>query len=742
MTLSGAALAVSGGAGSSLYTHTAQLTDDLAYTNTISQHDSAGRQESYLLSLAEDGGVYPVVLSCDTIYGGMTIGNLVDYAEQQGYNVLAAVNSDFFGGNSVPFGPVIEDGVYKSSPEGRSVVGFREDGVAFICESPQIVIELENEENGESFAVTHFNKNRYNGYGLYLYSSAFSTVSTRTSTDGWMVRLRILKGKLTVDGEMKLEVAELLRGSEAAPIGDDYLILTADATSNLDNVFRAFGRGDRVTLTVRCDNDDLRGAAWACGGGDILVEKGRLTDEARWDSLIGGRHPRTAAGIRADGSLVLYVADGRQSGHAAGLTLAELGRELLDQDCETAVNLDGGTSSAMALRLPGDDGTTVINSPVGGQHRCGTYILLVTDQRANGKAERLYLKEDGAFVLAGSTISLNCVAMDRAYRPAAAGPVEAESSGLGSVSGNAYVAGMKAGIDTLALSDNSARGSASLHIIKEISGLTVSRADGAALEKLRLHCGESAALEAGATYLGREVLASAGAFTYNVLGNVGNVSPEGVFIAGTVPGVKGSLVVSGYGLTKTVSVSVLADFQDIKGHWAENYINILAEAEVVSGISGIAYGPEQRIRRGDFILMLYRAAGEPELSSFNGFVDVDPDRYYADAVLWAAGQGIARGGADGRFRPEDPLSREEAMAFVWRALQALGRAGAEPTAEEAAVLLAQFPDSGEMAAYARIPGAALIRSGVIGGSNGRLSAASQLTRAEMAKILCTAWNYM
>ncbi len=734
-------LAAAGGAGDSQYSNTALLTDNLSYTNTIYQLAGAGRVESFMLALEPRGSVRPIILSCDTVYGGMTVDTLVEYAESQGYNVLAAVNSDFFGGNGVPFGPVVEDGVYKSSAEGRSIIGFDQDGQAFIRESSDIILELENQENGASFAITHFNKNRYNQYGLYLYSSAFSTVSTRTGTEGWMVRLRILKGDLTLGGQMKLEVAELISGKEAVPIGDDYLILTADATSNLEHVFQSFAQGDRVTLNITCDDDQLQEAAWACGAGDILAEKGRLTDSSGWDSLINGRHPRTAAGIRADGSLVLYVADGRQSGHSAGLTMAEVGEELLAQDCETVVNLDGGASSAMSLRLPGTSSAQVVNIPAGGQHRCATYILLVTDERANGRAQRVFLKEDGSLVLAGSTIALSFAAMDQAYLPVDPGYVLADSGGLGQISGNWYQAGLKAGVDTVSLNNGAATGSGFLHITTEISGLSVSLSGSSQpLAKLRLKAGESAALSASATYLGREVLCSAQAFSYNVLGEVGLVTPEGVFTAGAVPGAKGALVVSGYGVNTSVEVSVLADFQDIKNHWAESQINALAAAGVVTGVTGTAYAPAQQIRRGDFILMLYRAAGEPVLSSFGNFSDVDPDRYYSNAIIWAGSQGIAKGDEQGRFRPDANLSREEAMTFVWRAMKAAGKAGAEPTAEEAEALLSQFSDIGYLAEYARIPAAALVKANIISGDAGRLGPAAYLTRAEMAKILCLAWG--
>ena len=82
--------------------------------------------------------------------------------------------------------------------------------------------------------------------------------------------------------------------------------------------------------------------------GPVLIAGGRPV------SLSGvnfntDRHPRTAAGRRADGTVILLVADGR-SEQAAGLSMAELQQVMTDLGCRDAINLDGGGSSAMVVR--------------------------------------------------------------------------------------------------------------------------------------------------------------------------------------------------------------------------------------------------------------------------------------------------------------------------------------------------------------------------------------------------------
>ena len=70
--------------------------------------------------------------------------------------------------------------------------------------------------------------------------------------------------------------------------------------------------------------------------------------------------------MKADGTLLLYAVDGRQSGYSNGVSEANLAAELRDQGCVWAVNLDGGGSTTMSVLLPGQDGTALVNKPSDG----------------------------------------------------------------------------------------------------------------------------------------------------------------------------------------------------------------------------------------------------------------------------------------------------------------------------------------------------------------------------------------
>lgn len=70
-----------------------------------------------------------------------------------------------------------------------------------------------------------------------------------------------------------------------------------------------------------------------------MVKDGKMTDSSSWTYTGDGRQPRTALGVKADGTLVVYAVDGRQSGYSVGLSQKDLADEMLKQGCVWAVNL-------------------------------------------------------------------------------------------------------------------------------------------------------------------------------------------------------------------------------------------------------------------------------------------------------------------------------------------------------------------------------------------------------------------
>ena len=730
------ALAYGEGTGQAVYTNEWALADGLTYENAVSYNSADERVETFTITLEPGSSVYPIVMACDTIYGGMTITSMIDYAELMGYDVVGAVNADFgYWDTRIPCGMVVEDGIYKSSPEGNHAIGFLDDGTAVVSSRPEVYITIENETTGQVFETTHLNKTRSDD-GLYLYSEYFSTVSTRTDESGWYIRLRVRDhGELSLDGEIECEVEEIVTGEDAVEIGPGYLILTASDEAGLENVLSGFMEGDEVTIFTRCTDSALAEADWVSGCGNILALDGELYEPQWWDTSIDDANPRTVIGLMGDGTVVYQVMDGR-SDLSAGSTLDELVADLLSMGCETVVNMDGGGSSALALRMPGQDGYTIVNNPSDGTLRsvC-SYILFVTDEDASGEAENLFLTDDGAYILAGSTLPLELVATDNTMRTVRlSGQVRATAS-RGSISSGVYTAPSTAGADVITLSAGSAYGTSTLHVVEKADSLSVEDAEsGEAVTQLLMEQGESIQLDACLQYNMRDVISGNEDATFSLSGDVGAISADGLYVASGTPGAEGSITVTTAGLTTTIPVKIAVEFTDMKGHWAEDAVKELYEAGIVTGMTQTTFGPDSTMRRCDFVLMLYRAAGEPEVSADSGFTDVAADAYYARAVAWAKAEGITTGTSDTTFSPDATLTRQEGFTFLYRAFDSLGVVyDVGDTA-----LIDSYADGSSVADWAREAAATLISMGIVQGDGSGLNPGGGLTRAQMAKMLASA----
>ena len=741
-------------AGDVVYVNTRRLADNLEYINTITYSSPPGRTESFAIRMTGPGDARPIVMNGDTVYGSFRISRMVSYAESLGLNVLAVVNTDFFSTQTgVPLGIVIEDGVYKSSPSGRSAVCFGYDGSVFFADELTVTISLYNHGNlpdedndagdhgsnaGKTVSVQNFNKFRVDTGGMYLFSEAFSTVSTRTSSPGWFVIFRIIEGTPSVSGTMTLEVAELLDSDGAITIGEGYMALTADWLGGYGEEFEKFAVGDIVTLTATPNDERLINARYATGAGDIIVSDGEKADQDGWDDTLLQRAPRTALGVREDGTVVSYVIDGRDSTHSVGMTLDELADEMLGQGCVYAVNFDGGGSSALSVRMPGGIRAAVVNQPSDGTERsCATYMLFVTDAAPDGEARNLGLSNDGAIVLAGSSVDLNYTATDSGYmRSAVPEDISVTTADPGALfSDGRYTAGSAARTDTLELYSPStgASGTGEIFVIERPTSIIPSRSGASAqLAAVRLIPGETLELAVTATYYRRSVIAQLSSFTYTVTGDIGEMVEPGVFAAGQDMQQTGIITVSAGGRTAEIHVEI-GGFLDMEGHWAREYAEYLAIERIVTGVTPTEYDPERMMSRGDFCLMLYRSAGEPNFSSTGGFDDVPEDIYYSRAVSWARDMGIAIAADGNNFNPTALLSRQDAFVYIYRALDILGKQYTDGTPED----LAGFQDAGMLSDYAVIPTATLVKLGIVEGMDGGLEPLYSFTRAQMAKLVAT-----
>lgn len=727
-----------------------ELLDGLTYTKTVSEY-TAGRLASFTLELEEDSTVYPILLqSSGTVYGSASINAAVMLAQGLGYQVMAAVNTDYFStATGVPQGIVIEDGIYKSDADGNPAM-LIVDGEVLLCEQPEVVLTLTNKTRELEIVPNYFNKYRASTGGVYLLNEYFSTVSTRTSSSGWFVRMKVVDydpedadQQLTVNSKLKLEVTEVLQTAEPITIGPGEYVLTADDVSNKGDIFQCFQVGDRITLETECEDDNLSDAQWAGGVGDVIVQNGKVTDSKDWinvDYVDTVRAPRTALGVRKDGTLVIHTVDGRQSGHSVGLTVADLAAEMAELDCKWAVNLDGGGSTAISVLVPGQEGTAVQNSPSDGKVRpCATFLLLVSDKEGNGRPARLALADSGITVLTGSRVELpEAVVLDNALTvlDTEVNDLTVTSrKGLGEIEDDAvYIAGDTPGTDVLRLRsrDLDVTGEVTIQIVDELSEFSVTDESGAPVTALNVKPNEQLRLNFSGSYWGAEALRNLYGVSISASEPLATMDATGLLTFASSIGSGATLTVSAGGIEKIIPVSLRNIHTDVgEDHWAYNAVEYCYAHNIVSGVSSTEFGATGLIRRCDFMLMLYAALGRPEVSAPCTFTDVSESDYYYDALAWAQHNGLISGSGDGTCMATASINREQAFTILRKALPLLGKVC--PDAPLSA--LDQFADKDAIADYAKAPAATLVAQGVVSGSGSGLNPKGSLTRAEMAALL-------
>lgn len=165
-------------------------------------------------------------------------------------------------------------------------------------------------------------------------------------------------------------------------------------------------------------------------------------------------------------------------------------------------------------------------------------------------------------------------------------------------------------------------------------------------------------------------------------------------------------------------------YSDVAGHWAQAAILRWSDYGVLQGSEG-KFSPDGTLTRGQMAVILSRLLNLPAAPSA-GFTDVAPDAWYADGINRCAAAGILQG-SEGKAMPEDPITREQAMVMLCRALG---------IAAEDVGALAGFSDLSLVSDYARPYVAALVKAGVVkGDANGLLNPLSKITRAEIVTMI-------
>ena len=172
-------------------------------------------------------------------------------------------------------------------------------------------------------------------------------------------------------------------------------------------------------------------------------------------------------------------------------------------------------------------------------------------------------------------------------------------------------------------------------------------------------------------------------------------------------------------------------FADVSGSdWFYNDVRYVYEKGIMDGTGADRFSPNAPLTRAMIVTILYRMAGSPSVSGSSDFTDVAAGKWFAKAVAWAAANGIVNGYGSGLFGPNDPVTREQLAAILYRYAVYGGMTAV--TLEEN---LGGFADTAQLSAYAIQAMNWAVGQGLINGSGSNLVPKAQATRAQVAAII-------
>lgn len=570
--------AAAGAAFSNGFSYSYDVGQGLSYTR-MEGRNSAGNQQANILTYQPNTGVTPIMVYADEqLYGSnATITNAVKYLENQGKSVLGGTNADFFVlSTGIPIGLVIDEGELISSDAWQYAAGFKADGTA-VLGRPTMGMTVSGASG--SVSVSYFNKTRTTA-GAYLLDRNYDDATHFSANGTYIVLERMDDTPVTVNGSVRLKVVSKGTGNTSFAIADNQMVLTKSDGANVPT-WTDFAVGEEVTLSVRASDSNWSEVQYAVGG-KLLIDNSTVTTTG----IDGGssNRARSAIGVKADGTVVLYEIDGNQTA-SAGLTAAQLGQELLELGCVRAICLDGGGSSAMALRKPGESTASLITSPSDGSQRaCANYIFFINNIPADGITAHLYLTPSFRYLMPGASTWFSVKGVDASYGPATdpTALTYTVSDQKGTVSGQTFTASMTTGTATITASDGAASGSMQVCVTGDIQSIAL-QSGGKSLSSISLRPGQSIDVDGIAYHLGQRMASYDPSFTWTVTGGVGTVNENGVFTAGSSMS-SGTLTCSYGGVQCSVPVTIgMGDPQD-----AKTIADFESDTDACSATTGVA----------------------------------------------------------------------------------------------------------------------------------------------------------
>ena len=184
----------------------------------------------------------------------------------------------------------------------------------------------------------------------------------------------------------------------------------------------------------------------------------------------------------------------------------------------------------------------------------------------------------------------------------------------------------------------------------------------------------------------------------------------------------------------------LVSFSDMQGHWAESFVNDATKLGLFKGDEQGKFNPDENVTRAQFVTVLWRMEGSPVVDIAVPFTDISnqPDEFKT-AIAWGYSNGYINGESDTKFEPEGVLTREAGMKILH--YYSGGMTGGE--LQFMAIYDGLFKDSSEISQWAKKSVYWGVYQKLLSGtSSNTLSPKDTATRGQLAKILINYINFI
>lgn len=592
-----------------------------------------------------------------------TIANRDSY---EGNRVVGAINASFFDmsqgiplmliakNNQIINGGAVSQGgdQYMNVP---TAFGIDKNGQGLI---DYFDMQITMTTNGESYQLTGMDRTRNNNE-VIVYTPNYYKGYTDNNQYGFDV---VIEGDMpigaiyfgdTISGVVK-EIVPY--GQSNTTIPKNGFVLSVQGGSPLSKTFSNLQAGQEVSVNFSID-EKWQDAQFIIASGPFLVRDGqRYIMMSTASSRAKEVAPRTVVAVSKDKQTIHFITvDGRQS-HSKGMNMTELADYLISLGVDTAINLDGGGSTTMAIRQYGSNDVVLKNKPSGGSQRAVYTILEAVSTAPLGEAKTIkYYRTNDGTMMEGTSSTVNTqYVLDEYYNTL---PLDSNSISLASQNGTLNINGTTftttvAGQDRIYIMYNG----------KVIQSFPVTIVDGPSqmtiqgAKEIVVGTTQNYSIDAKDAE-GKNLIYNADQVKWSVEGDIGTITSTGQFKA-TTPGSGQIVAMLG---SKTVSIPVQVIFKDVPTkHQYYNEITYSAKNGIVTGFQDGTFKPNENITRAHAAVILARVLNLDTTNIKNpNFKDVPKNHLYYKEIAAVANKGYMSGKEDGTFDPNGKLTRAQ-----------------------------------------------------------------------------------